>query len=409
MNFLKTSPQPKNSRQIRLKYTTDYYLNVCGGEETVAFDIDSPLPYRLAHAFNMASLEPHEVVLDLGCGRGELVHEAAKLGCTAIGIDYSANAIEIAHQRTLGTAWGKRCEFVVARADEEFLGQDQFDVIFALDVFEHLHRDELRKLLAIVKKRLKPSGRLVFHTSPNRYYYSVAYRAVYELSRAFRKTTLPEDSRSSHETDLHIGELTRNDLEHLLTRAGLSFQTSLFGLERIQRSIEQSGLGLTTRRWLASWACDPRLRTYTNSDIAGVGVHELQVLDRCFTLKPGSEIRLDHPFFFHEGWYAPVGGMSPHRWTSPHFSAKAIADEAMRLRLSFRSWPDHTAGLTVTVPGVGTNTYTVGEDGDSEISLTWPRTDYPVLVRFTIAPGMLLDSDPRLLGACLTKVICEPS
>jgi 2-polyprenyl-3-methyl-5-hydroxy-6-metoxy-1,4-benzoquinol methylase len=353
LSFLKIGPQSKYSEQVRLKYTTDYYLNSCGGADTAAFDENCPLPFRLANAFNMAALEPHEQVLDLGCGRGELVHEAAKLGCRAVGVDYSPDAIQIAQAGAAGTPWSDRCDFILARTDEDPLGNDQFDVIFALDVFEHLHRDELRELLAVVKRRLKPHGRFVFHTSPNRYYYSVAYRAVYELSRAAGNSNLPKNSRSSHENDMHIGELTRRNVEDLLREAGLAFHTSLFGLERIFHSIEQSALGPNTSRRLVSWACEPRLRSYTNSDIAGVGAHDIHALDRGFTLHPGREISLDHPFLFHEGWYVPVAGETPHRWTSPHFSMKALANEAMRLRLSFLPYPGHTGELTVSLPGTG--------------------------------------------------------
>jgi 2-polyprenyl-3-methyl-5-hydroxy-6-metoxy-1,4-benzoquinol methylase len=395
------------SEQVRLKYTADYYLNACGGEETLAFDAKCPLPLRLAQAFNMAAPKPHEQVLDLGCGRGEVAHEAARLGCKAVGVDYSSDAIEIAQRGAFGTPWEERCEFILARTDEDGLGIDQFDVIFALDVFEHLHRDELRGLLATVKKRLRPRGRFVFHTSPNRHYYSVAYRAVYELARATGKSRLPKNSRSSHENDMHIGELTRKEVEHLLTEAGLSFHTSVFGMERILHAVEQSGLGPNTRRRLASWACNPQLRNFTNSDISGIGAHDGRVLDSCFSLQPGSEISLDHPFFFHEGWYVPVAGPPVHRWTSPHFSVKAAADRNLRLRLFFLPYGDHTAKLNVTLPGAGSRTYVLGQDGESEISLDWPRTEYPVSAQFTTTPAMRVDGDPRLFGVCLSKVICE--
>src|SRR5438093_1079811 len=131
LSFLKMFPQPRYSEQVRLKYTKDYYLNACGGDDTPGFDVTCPLPQRLAHVFRMARLKPGEEVLDLGCGRGELVHEAAKLGCTAIGTDYSPDAIQIAQQGSRGTPWEKRCEFILARTDEDLaLGKVPFDVIF---------------------------------------------------------------------------------------------------------------------------------------------------------------------------------------------------------------------------------------------------------------------------------------
>ena len=206
---------------------------------------------------------------------------------------------------------------------------------------------------------------------------------------------------------MHIGESTERDVEELLAEAGLNCHTSVFGLERILHSIEESGLGPGARRRLASWACHPQFRTFTNSDIAGVVAHEPKTFDSCYRLNPGREISLDHPFFFEAGWYVPVSGADPHRWSSD-FSVKAIASEAVQLRLCFRPWPGYMAKLAVTFPGIATNTYAVGREADSEIRLKWPETLYPVSAHFTITPGLQVDRDPRLFGVCLTgKVICE--
>lgn len=397
--------KPRYSEQVRSKYTTDYFLNSCGGVETPAFDENCPLPRRLAQVFRMAALKRGEDVLDLGCGRGELVHEAAKLGCKAVGVDYSFDAIAIAQQGARGTSWEAHCRFILARTDEDCFADEQFDVIVSSDVFEHLHRDELQLLLATVKKRLRSGGRFVFHTSPNRFYYSVAYRAVYELSRASGKSSLSKNSRSSHEDELHIGELTQRDVEELFAEAGLKCQTSLFGLERILQSIEESGLGPGARRRLASWACYPQLRTFTNSDIAGVGAHESRILDSCYVLNHGSDIPLDHPFFFQSGWYVPVNGTDPHRWTSPHFSVKGVTGKDARLRLLFRSWPGHTTRLEVKFPGRAARTFVVGDGAATEIGLEWPETRLPITVHFTAESILQVANDPRLFGVCLSKII----
>jgi 2-polyprenyl-3-methyl-5-hydroxy-6-metoxy-1,4-benzoquinol methylase len=397
----------RHSEQIRLKYTKDYYLNVCGGDEVPAFDANCRLPLRMAQLFGMARLKAHDQVLDLGCGRGELVCEAAELGCEATGVDYSAAAIELARQKAAGTAWEKRCKFHQASITQNFPGEGQFDVIFALDVFEHIHRDELRHLLTIVKSRLKRGGRFVFHTSPNRYYYSTAYRFVWALSHLLGKTDLPQNSRCSYESEMHIGELTRRELELLLRKAGLDSDISLFGLERILHTIHQSGLGSEVRRCLAHWACHPRLRACTNSDIIGLASHDLHELNELFTIKPRQEISLDHPFFFHEGWYVPVGGENPHRWASPCFSVKAIAAEKMNVRLRFTRWPDRKTSLAAYLQNSQADTYVVENDSKCEFCIRWPKTDRPVIVHFRATPGMMIENDPRLFGACLERIICE--
>ncbi|HYK90480.1 MAG TPA: class I SAM-dependent methyltransferase [Acidobacteriota bacterium] len=399
----------RHSEQIRLKYTRDYYLNVCGGDEGPAFDADCRLPLRMAQLFSMARLKAHDQVLDLGCGRGELVCEAAKLGCEATGIDYSAAAIELARQKAAGTAWEMRCKFHHASITQNFPGKGQFDVILALDVFEHIQREELRHLLTIVKSRLKRGGRFVFHTSPNRHYYSIAYRAVWALSRLLGKTDLPQNSRCSYESEMHIGELTRRELELLLREADLDSDISLFGLERILHAIQQSGLGPAVRRRLAQWACHPRLRACTNSDIVGLASHDLHELDELFTIKPRQQISLDHPLFFHEGWYVPVGGENPHRWASPSFSVKAIAAEEMKVRFRFTRWPDRKISLAASSRDTVADTHVVENDCNFEFCLRWHITDRPVIVHFRATPSIMIENDPRLFGACLERIICEGS
>lgn len=407
MSWLASSPA-RSSAQVRSKYTTDYYLNVCGGEETPAFDSASALPERLAHAFKMARLEPSDEVLDLGCGRGEIAIEAARLGCRAIGLDYSPDAVRIARQAAAQTAWASRPTFFLANADGEWPIEGKFDVVFALDVFEHLHASELRRLLALVRSRLKPGGRLVFHTSPNRYYYSVAYRAVYGLSRASGRSRLPANSRSTHENEMHIGELTRRGLITLFREAGLAAELWVFGLERIVGTIDQSGLGTGLRRRLASWACLPRLRTFTNSDIAGVAALETTTLDRCFMLDTSGEVPLDHPFFFHGGCYVPVGGSMPHRWTSPRWSVRGQCGRPVVLRFEVRNWPGRVCRVNMTLPGAGSGTWTIGGIHD-EIRVEWPETDRAVTAAFTVTPEFHVGGDPRPFGVCLEKVVCEPA
>jgi SAM-dependent methyltransferase len=382
-------------------------MKTCGGDETPAFDTNCSLSLRMAQPFGMACLKATDHVLDVGCGRGELVCEAARLGCEATGVDYSADAIELARQRAAGTAWEKRCKFHHASITQDFPNEEQFDVIFALDVFEHIHREELRHLLTSVKKRLKRGGRFVFHTSPNRHYYTIAYRAVWALSRLLGKTDLPKNSRCAYESEMHIGEPTRSELELLLRKAGLDCDISLFGLERILLTIQQSGLGPPLRRRLAQWACHPRIRAFSNSDIVGLATHDLRELNGLFTIAPKQEIPLDQPLFFNEGWYVPVGGENPHRWASPSFSVKAIAAEEMKVRFRFTQWPDRKISLVATLQDSVADAYVVESDSKCEFCVRWPKTDRPVTVHFRATPGMMIGNDPRLFGACLERINCE--
>jgi cyclopropane fatty-acyl-phospholipid synthase-like methyltransferase len=98
-------------------------------------------------------------ILDLGCGFGRLLFFLKRSGYTnVVGIDASAPQVELAH--TLGMH-----EVLKATADN-FLAdhKSEFDVIFAVDLLEHLTRDELFPLLDGIAAALIPGGRLVVQT-----------------------------------------------------------------------------------------------------------------------------------------------------------------------------------------------------------------------------------------------------
>jgi 2-polyprenyl-3-methyl-5-hydroxy-6-metoxy-1,4-benzoquinol methylase len=77
-------------------YTRDYYLGACGGHEEFLDSEGKELCPRLQRILDLVDIEPGMRVLDVGCGRGELVLHAALKGAWAVGIDYSENAVEIA-------------------------------------------------------------------------------------------------------------------------------------------------------------------------------------------------------------------------------------------------------------------------------------------------------------------------
>jgi len=95
-------------------------------------------------------------VLDIGCAAGRLVQGFADLGCDAYGIDVSRPAIENACSKDLQLTLGT---FEDAEYPNEF-----FDLIVSIETFEHM--GGLDTILKQIRKKLKPSGRLVIQV-PN--------------------------------------------------------------------------------------------------------------------------------------------------------------------------------------------------------------------------------------------------
>src|SRR5258708_2200163 len=74
-------------------YTEEYFLNACEGFEEFSESHGERLSRRLSAAFAVAAVQPGMKVLDVGCGRGEILRHCARLGADAYGIDYAIVAV----------------------------------------------------------------------------------------------------------------------------------------------------------------------------------------------------------------------------------------------------------------------------------------------------------------------------
>jgi 2-polyprenyl-3-methyl-5-hydroxy-6-metoxy-1,4-benzoquinol methylase len=98
-------------------------------------------------------------VIDIACGTGYAVHALRAAGYSrAHGIDLSDEQVQIAKSRGLP----------VERADLfDHLSQRRaaYDAIIALDVLEHLDREELLRLFDLARASLRPGGKLIAKTA----------------------------------------------------------------------------------------------------------------------------------------------------------------------------------------------------------------------------------------------------
>ncbi len=103
-------------------------------------------------------LSGHAPVLDLGCGRGELLDLLAEVGMQASGVDLDAGMVE--HVRAKGHK--------VARGDViahlRTLAPGSLGAVVALEVIEHLPYTALLELLELARSRLRQDGVLLLET-----------------------------------------------------------------------------------------------------------------------------------------------------------------------------------------------------------------------------------------------------
>ena len=103
-------------------------------------------------------LHAHQVVVDYGCGPGFLVRYVAGRVKTVYGVDISRGALECA--RVINAC--PNASYLHA-ADIAAIGDATIDLAYSVAVAQHLTDSVLESVLATIRKKLKPAGRLLLH------------------------------------------------------------------------------------------------------------------------------------------------------------------------------------------------------------------------------------------------------
>jgi SAM-dependent methyltransferase len=107
----------------------------------------------------LAGLDRAAAILELGCGGGALLRYLTHRGfLSARGIDVSAEQVAIATSRGVHAD----CADALTHLKDRAL---TLDAVIAVDVLEHLTRDELLELSHLMRNALRPGGRLLVQTA----------------------------------------------------------------------------------------------------------------------------------------------------------------------------------------------------------------------------------------------------
>jgi SAM-dependent methyltransferase len=125
------------------------YLKVVYSEENTPY---TEYPMKLAaYLFDAFSMKEKSNLLEIGCGRGEMLRNFKKLGLDVQGIDLSPEA----------PSFHEDIEIKVANVEEEKLPYEDnsFDIIYSKSVLEHFYYPE--RYMKEAFRVLKPNGILL--------------------------------------------------------------------------------------------------------------------------------------------------------------------------------------------------------------------------------------------------------
>jgi len=101
-----------------------------------------------------------KLVLDVGCGTGDLVCDLAQKGIDAIGVDFAKEMVSIAKNNAKKLRL-KTAKFECCSIFDYHFELGKYDVISANGFIEYISYGELNKMLEISLKALKPKGSLI--------------------------------------------------------------------------------------------------------------------------------------------------------------------------------------------------------------------------------------------------------
>jgi SAM-dependent methyltransferase len=97
-------------------------------------------------------------ILEIGSGRGELQRLFKERSLSSYGVDLDPAMVNVATSRGLNTLHGDGIAHLRSLEDRSLGG------LVAIQVVEHLTRDQLHELFTLVKTKLRPGARAVFET-----------------------------------------------------------------------------------------------------------------------------------------------------------------------------------------------------------------------------------------------------
>lgn len=115
----------------------------------------------LRECLQVIAVQDRNLVLDVGCGLGKNITKLSPYFNQVVALDPDAERLEKAKSKA---AMPENLKFVLASM-QEFVTEDIFDCVFCSQIIQHLHTEDVKKILTKFKNILKPKGYLILLTT----------------------------------------------------------------------------------------------------------------------------------------------------------------------------------------------------------------------------------------------------
>lgn len=151
-------------------YDKAYFLTDNEGWREYESGLDGNIHPKFKRALEIAGDIKGKNILDIGCGRGEMIYYCVKRGARVLGMDYSEAAIEIA-RTTINKLLSELRTSAKAEVGDivKYDFTEKYDIVFMIEIAEHMYDWQLKAGLEKIRNILNPGGRLIIMT-PNYLY-----------------------------------------------------------------------------------------------------------------------------------------------------------------------------------------------------------------------------------------------
>jgi len=131
---------------------------------------------RINCSISLGKIDDNKIILDIGCGIGYLLQAIRRENekCELNGIDFNVNVKSLSIQK---------CKIKIEDASKLSFEDNYFDIVYALDVLEHIN--EVETAIKEIQRVLKPKGKLII-TGPTE-------STFYKFCRFLIKGTFSEE------------------------------------------------------------------------------------------------------------------------------------------------------------------------------------------------------------------------